>query len=164
MNSKQPVVDLVQYNRWANTVLLDLIARAPADGLDVIQPGMYASVREILAHLTGVERNFLRAIRGQSIERLRERSIDELQPMLRSLGPEFLTVLDGERDLKRPVHIPWLDGGVDIPLSDAVLQAVTHSIQHRADIIGQLGREGVQSPTMDYVRWVLNGRPAVSGP
>ena len=151
--------DLVAYNRWANFHLFALVERASSEGLDATQPGMYGSVIETLNHLVNVERGFLRRIRDQSRDRLSGLGVAELREVMETLGPAYLGMLDAESDLERPVFIPWLDEGVNLRLADAVVQPIVHSIQHRADIIGALSREGIEPPEMDYVSWVLDGRP-----
>ena len=156
--------DLVAYNRWANYHLFALVERASTEGLDASQPGMYGSVIETLTHLVNVERNFLRHIRDESRERLSGLSVAELREVMESLGPAYLSMLEAEADLERPVFIPWLDDGVNLRLADAVVQPIVHSIQHRADIIGALSREGIEPPEMDYVAWVLDGRPERPAP
>src|SRR4051812_33365155 len=135
--------DLVAYNRWANGHLFALVERASSEGLEARQPGMYGSVIETLTHLVNVERNFLRRIRDESRDRLSNVSVAELRAEMDALGPAYLRMLDAEADLERPVFIPWLDDGVNLRLADAVVQPLVHSIQHRADIIGALSREGL---------------------
>jgi uncharacterized damage-inducible protein DinB len=139
-----PLLDMIEYNRWANFQLFALVDRASAEGLQASQQGMYGSILETLTHLVNVELNFLKRIRDEPRERLSDMSVDALR---------------GESDFVRPVFIPWLDDGVNIRLTDAMIQPITHSIQHRADIIGALSRAGIEPPAMDYVRWVLDGRP-----
>jgi uncharacterized damage-inducible protein DinB len=153
------LVDLVEYNRWANYHLFALLERASAEGLAASQSGMYGSMLETLQHLVSVERNFLRAIRDEPRDRLGVLNVDGLRAVMQPLGDEYVTALASEDDLDRPVFIPWLDGGVNIRLTDAVIQPITHSIQHRADLLGALSREGIEPPPLDYVRWVLDGRP-----
>jgi uncharacterized damage-inducible protein DinB len=155
-----PLLDLVDYNRWANYQLFEMVERASADGLETSQAGMYGSILETLTHLVNVERNFIRRIRDEPRERLSNLSVAELRTVLDGLAPTYAETLAGESDLERQVFIPWLDDGVNIRLTDAVIQPITHSIQHRADIIGALSRAGADAPEMDYVHWVLEGRPA----
>ena len=151
--------DLIEYNRWANKVLFGLVERASADGLNARQPGMYGSIIETLTHLVNVERNFLRRIRDEQRDRLANLSVAELRTVMESLGPGYVETLARESDLDRAVFIPWLENGVNLRLADAVVQPIVHSIQHRADIIGALSREGIEPPEMDYVTWVLDVRP-----
>jgi uncharacterized damage-inducible protein DinB len=154
-----PLLDMIEYNRWANFQLFALVDRASAEGLQASQQGMYGSILETLTHLVNVELNFLKRIRDEPRERLSDMSVDALRGVLDTLGPSYAAVLAGESDYVRPVFIPWLDDGVNIRLTDAMIQPITHSIQHRADIIGALSRAGIEPPAMDYVRWVLDGRP-----
>ncbi len=44
------LLDLIEYNRWANYQLFAMVERASADGLEASQPGMYGSVLETLTH------------------------------------------------------------------------------------------------------------------
>jgi uncharacterized damage-inducible protein DinB len=152
------LVDLVEYNRWANYHLFALVDRASAEGLAASQSGMYGSMLETLQHLVSVERNFLRAIRGDPRDRLGALDVDGLRAVMQPLGDEYAAALALETDLDRPVFVPWLQGGVNIRLTDAVIQPIIHSIQPRADLVGALSREGIESPELDYVRWVLDGR------
>jgi len=154
------LLDLIEYNRWANYQPFAMVERASADGLEASQPGMYGSVLETLTHVVSVERNFLRRIRGEERQRLSDLDVDGLRAVFEPLGPSYAAAVSSEADLERPVFIPWLDDGVNIRLTDAVIQPITHSIQHRADIIGALSRAGMEAPEMDYVHWVLEGRPS----
>ena len=153
------LLDLIEYNRWANYQLFAMVERASADGLEASQPGMYGSVLQTLTHLVSVERNFLRRIRGEERQRLSDLDVVALRALFEPLGPSYAAALNSETDLQRPVFIPWLDDGVNIRVTDAIIQPITHSIQHRADIIGALSRAGMEAPEMDYVHWVLEGRP-----
>src|SRR6267378_285272 len=81
------LLDLIEYNRWANHQLFALVDRASADGLQASQPGMYGSVIETLTHLVSVERNFLRRIRDEPRERLSGLSVQQLRDEMVGLGP-----------------------------------------------------------------------------
>jgi uncharacterized damage-inducible protein DinB len=153
--------DLLRYNHWANCHLFALAARASAEQMSGEQPGVYGPLGETLRHMVAVENNFLRVIRGEATERIETSDVGELWERILGLASEYREALADEPALDRVVFVPWLRGGAgfEMPISDAVIQAVTHSIQHRADVIGALSRIGIEPPGLDYVRWLMAGRP-----
>ena len=56
-----------------------------------------------------------------------------------------------------PLSVPWFDFA--LTKHDGLLQVVTHSTQHRAQVCSVLGQHGVEVPNLDYVFLVESGRP-----
>jgi hypothetical protein len=54
------------------------------------------------------------------------------------------------------LHVPWFD--FVLTKRDGLLQVLSHSAQHRAQVFSALGERGVDVPGLDYVEYIEKGR------
>ena len=52
-------------------------------------------------------------------------------------------------DLARRLPITWLD--FELSAREALLQVLSHSAQHRSQVLSVLGAHGIEVPDLDYV-------------
>ena len=74
------------------------------------------------------------------------------------LGEGYRALLS-ERDevwLETTLHVPWFD--FEMTMRDGLLQVLTHSEQHRAQVLSVLGARGLETPEIDYVSMVEEER------
>ncbi|MGH7859575.1 MAG: DinB family protein [Candidatus Binatia bacterium] len=147
---------LARYNTWANTKVFELCASAGES--ELLRAEGYQPVPEILRHLVHVESNFLR----MSLDEERVPVDAEPLPALAArcagidAGYERLAADASPEDLGREFHVPWF--GFDVTVREAILQALTHSQKHRADVCMLLPSVGVDAPGLDLIQWLAESR------
>jgi uncharacterized damage-inducible protein DinB len=154
------------YNAWANAQVFDVCRGVDQAQLDAAAPGTFGSITETLAHMMLVEGAYLLMVRGQfdALPRFREESSSwdlgawaQRADRLREEYRELLASVDaGFYD--QPLNVPWFDFA--LTKHDGLLQVLSHSAQHRAQVFSVLGERGVKVPDLDYVLYVQSkGRP-----
>jgi uncharacterized damage-inducible protein DinB len=152
------LIEFYRHNGWANGRTFDLCEQA-ADGLFTEEAkGTRGTLDETIKHMVAVEAIYLSLVQGEDVSRdLADR--DEYFARDRSwfvgrgreLSDQYLALL-GQKDsgwLDSPLHVPWFD--FPMIVHDGLIQVLSHSAQHRAQILSVLGEHGVQVPDLDYV-------------
>lgn len=139
--------DFFTYNLWANQRLLDACAPLSDAQLDATVPGVYGSIREILIHLFDSEECYAGLFTGDTLEQLTTfPGLAELHRRAERSGRALITIAEQE-DLNRALHI---DGHTDdVPAIIILIQAITHTIDHRSQISTILTRQGIEPPDLD---------------
>lgn len=150
----EPYRNLLHYNAWANARLTPVLEGLDAEQLEVPVEGMYGSIRRTFAHVLEVEEGYLELMGagdGHVSEERAGRSIAELVAKSQEANAAYTRWSEGltSEELGRHFHIPWFDS--DLSVGDGIIQVVTHSIEHRADLANALSRAGVKTPMLDYV-------------
>jgi uncharacterized damage-inducible protein DinB len=155
----EPLAALYRHNAWANDQVFAAAMRADPALLGEPAPGTRDTVQGTLAHLALVEYVYLAMLEGRPREQLGARETFEAQArdlawlhsQVQTLGPGFLGLLERitPEQLEQPLDIPWFD----FPVSrrDGLLQVLTHSSQHRSQVLSWLSARGVETPDLDYV-------------
>jgi uncharacterized damage-inducible protein DinB len=147
------LAELHRFNAWANRSLVAGVRQLRAEQLEERQPGMYDSIRRVLAHLAQVEFVYLRMIRGLAPERLRaDLTLDDIDAVLAETDAGLVEEARSRSPQQR-VPIPWF--GRDFAVAQCLRQVLTHSANHRADINGWLPRFGIESTDQDYIDLAL---------
>jgi uncharacterized damage-inducible protein DinB len=151
---------LARYNRWANERVFALAAKAPA--AELAKKEGYDSVGEILRHLVHVESNFWRMSLGRDRVPVDTTDVTELARRATEVdaGIEELAQRAGERELGREFLVPWF--GFNVSVREALLQALTHSQKHRADVCMLLPKLGVEVPGLDLIQMIAESRPEIA--
>lgn len=144
---------LARYNAWANEKVFALCAELTAAQRSSLAG--YAPLIETLRHLVHVQSNFLRMSRGEDRVAV-PAEFAALRERVRALDGEYVRFLESAPDLEATFHVPWF--GFDITVREAVLQALTHSLKHRADVCFALGAMGREVPGTDYIQWLAESR------
>lgn len=144
------LAELARYNRWANAKVFAACANADAEGLERVAG--YESPLGILRHLVQVQLNFLRMSQGQARQRTDETGLAALAERCAAVDAEYVSIVDtlSPQDLARTFHVPWF--GFDVTVEEAMLQALTHSQKHRADVCLALPSLRVEAPQIDYIQ------------
>jgi uncharacterized damage-inducible protein DinB len=156
----QFLIDGFRHSGWANRALLTACIEAGPERLAAASEGMYLPLDTILRHAVMVETVYLGLVGGAtSVEHDPETAdrgaLLEVQAGVTSGYGELIAGLP-EGGLERAVRIPWFSAGIST--GDALLQVLTHSAEHRADVALALNRAGIETPHMDYVVWAVNER------
>lgn len=150
----QDLVDLYRHNAWANERVFAVVLGVDSGLLDAGAAGTHGTITSTLRHLARVEYAYLAMIQQQQQQEREEYMAHELtwfRVHLRELGSGYLRLLAslGAEDLQRDLRIPWFDFPVTV--RDGLLQVLTHSAQHRTQVLSWLSSRGVQTPDLDYV-------------
>jgi uncharacterized damage-inducible protein DinB len=166
----QDLADLFRYNAWANGRVFDIAAGQDAHTLDLEASGTRDTVANTLKHLAQVERVYLGTLEQRPVE-WRNGQADYLAHDLgwfathtQELGAGFLKLVDSAEpdQLARKLNIPWFDFAVTA--REGLLQVLTHSAQHRSQVLSWLSGRGVPTPDLDYVVMLSEIRPHTSAP
>ena len=158
-----PLAELARYNRWANAQVFAVCRAVDPDALGAAAAGTIGTLEETLKHLAGVEDVYLAMLQGRDLfagqtDRkgfwlaYEAHDLEWFADRVAELDRGFEELLASADDalLAGELRIPWFD----FPMTRAqgVLQALTHSHTHRAQVLSTLGDRGVKVPEMDYVQ------------
>ena len=153
------LIDLFRHNAWANARVFGLAAALGDRLVETEALGTAGTVRSTLAHLARTERGYLAMIERQPPESLEPREaylahdlawfVDEVgrlddgyQRALEASTPE---------SLEQALAIPWFALSPPVSTREGFLQVLTHSAQHRSQVLSWLASQGVETPDLDYV-------------
>ncbi len=149
----QELVDLYRYNTWANERVFASALGAQAD-VSAAAAGTHGTILSTLGHMARVEYVYL-AMMDQREPEDRETYMAHDLPWyrdnLREVADGFQRLLQtvNAEQLERDMRIPWFDFPVTV--RDGLLQVLTHSSQHRSQVLSWLSAQGVETPNLDYV-------------
>ena len=152
--------DLYAYNAWANAQVFAACRDLDEARLQVPAPGTFDSIAATLSHLVGVEDAYLYMLRGESPERMGPRDAYHAHDLpwfaarAAQLGGEYDALLAGADAAfyGLALDVPWFD--FSLTRHDGLLQVLSHSAQHRAQVFSVLGQRGHEVPDLDYVLFV----------
>lgn len=149
---------LAAHNKWANQKIFDACSEISPVKLNSVTDG-YESVIGILNHLVQVELSFLELASGREPRRIDLDHLTELQIECARIDQayiEYISSLESSAVKTGSFLVPWF--GFEISLLEGILQPLTHSHKHRADIsmlLPGLGGAGVE---MDLIQWIADQR------
>jgi uncharacterized damage-inducible protein DinB len=149
---------MVEYDRWASRKVFALCRDLDAAGLTAEAKGAVRTIETTLKHTVRVADAFQALLRGQIPDaalgawtEYREHDLAWFAARADGVADAYDELL-GEVDevfFDAELKIPWFEHPVT--RRDAFVQAMTHSIQHRAQVCSVLGERGVDVPNLDYV-------------
>lgn len=145
---------LAAHNEWANRRIF-----AACSGIDVAMLNEttrgYDSVIGILNHLVQVQHSFFELAHGRAPQRIRIEELAALSAECARIDRayvDYVRSLDSADAETKRFLVPWF--GFEVTLTEGVLQPLTHSHKHRADIsmlLPSLGGTGIE---MDLIQWL----------
>jgi len=161
MSNTEPIpllTTLASHNEWANRRIFDACSQlSPAKLMEAAAD--YDSVVGILEHLVQVEHAFLELAHGRQPKKIRSDELEFLRAESAQIDRayvEYVGALDPATATTQSFLVPWF--GFEITLVEGVLQPMTHSHKHRADVsmlLPTLGGTGIE---MDLIQWIAESR------
>lgn len=156
------LVELFEYNRWANERILEAASALTDEQYSSPLRGTFPSLRLTMEHLLAAEVVWLSRWEGHSLGEAPEYSGCENARALRSIWISFwrrqfqyLSAL-GESDLGQAVSIRTRSGIETVQqLRDTMIHVVNHSTQHRGDAASQIVQLGGSPSSTDYFTYCL---------
>jgi uncharacterized damage-inducible protein DinB len=162
---RDDLVDLFEYDRWANGKVLGVCRELTAEQYVAEPAPGWSSVRSTLCHVFLATEFNLRALAGDPDDRVPAeadlatvddvaRSLDgsyrRFEEMRPTLTPERLAAVLTFRAVGRTFTLPrW-----------AMLRhIVNHSTYHRGQVASKLKRFGIELPNTDFFWWVIEQVP-----
>ncbi len=160
----QDLVELFRHNTWANGLVFDLAAGLDADLVKREAPGTRDTVLGTLAHLASVEYAYLSLLEDRapsSFDEIRRWAAHDLTwfpDQMHQIGASFVKLLEASsaEQLARPLNTPWFD--FTLTARDGFIQVLTHSAQHRSQVLSWLSAQGIHTPDLDYVVMLREAR------
>lgn len=164
------LVKLFRYNAWANRRVFDVVAGVEAGELARDAKGTQSSLEGTLKHLMGVEDVYLMLIQGRDMgaagsqEAYFAHDLAWFRDRAEEVGRGYAELIANadEALLGRPLAIPWI--AAPLTVEDGLAQVLTHSAQHRAQVLSALGERGHAVPDVDYVLMLQEEQAAKSAP
>lgn len=145
------LVALARYNRWASERVLEQVSRLDDAARSEPAPGTAGSIAITLAHLADTEVHFTGLVRGETVARVPDDlAWSELYAAVQRTDADLEALIEGSEDLNRRVE----RDGRSCTVRDLLLQALTHSHQHRAQVAAATDIRGVPVKKTDYIDYV----------
>lgn len=154
---KHPLDDLVRYNTWASTQLIDYCAGLDQSTLTTRLPGTYGPIIDTFRHIIDSEMSYLFRLTGAWPERPWQADepvgLNVLRDRAMLLGDTFATYLSGNTDPDVMGESRSSRGEVFATAHGIfVSQIIYHGCEHRAQICTILGSFGFEVP--DIQPWM----------
>lgn len=148
-----PLAEMLRYNLWATTRLLEDCRSLPDAVLDTVVPGATGSIRELLVHLAGSQQTFALRTKGRQHEGELSRNSawpgwDALFEAARTSGEELIeaaAALQTDAD----VDLPYMGKSYFFPKSFFLVHAMEHGADHRAEIRMALRSLNIETRDLD---------------
>lgn len=154
-DSQDPVlVALAEHNEWANHRIFTACGDVDPAKLSGAAEG-YDSVIGILEHLVQVEHSFFELAHGRPTKRIQTEDLNELHAQCAQIDRayvDYARTLDPSEAATKRFLVPWF--GFEITLTEGVIQPLTHSHKHRADVSMLLPKLGGVGIEMDFIQWL----------
>jgi len=148
-----PLAEMLRYNHWATTRLLEDCRELSDATLDTRVSGATGTVRELLVHVVGAQQTFaLRTKCRQHEGELNRASAwpgwDALIEAAQASGEELIEIaaaLNSDRD----VTLPYVGKAFTFPASFFLVHAIEHGTDHRAEVRMSLRALGIETSDLD---------------
>jgi uncharacterized damage-inducible protein DinB len=154
----EALAELAAHNEWANALLLEACSPISSAKLHDVSLG-YDSVIGILNHFIQVENSFFELAHDRQPQWTRLEQLTDLAKECARIDRgyvEYANRLSLDEAQAKRFLVPWF--GFEISLLEGVLQPMTHSHKHRADISMLLPRLGGNGIEMDFIQWLDEAR------
>ncbi len=147
--------DLARHSVWADAEHWKTLHSNPSLLED-------AEIRKRLNHMVQASQRLTTMARGGAadLSAMKDReSVEELEAAMKQAHEELAAALESG-DLSAMVKLPrGPKGPFEAPAGVLLLQAITHSLHHRAQNASRMRALGVTPPMTDFVLWHAVGRP-----
>jgi uncharacterized damage-inducible protein DinB len=149
------VHDLVRFTAWGNARIIQVCGSLSAEQLATPFTDLYGTPLETLTHMISVEYNYLRLMLGEAVTAQAFESVAAAAVVSQNTAQGYRDLLAhlAEDDLSSTFCMPGLNRS--LTMEHGLLQVVTHSTQHRADLASAATRLGMKPPSLDYVQFLM---------
>jgi uncharacterized damage-inducible protein DinB len=157
--------ELITYNTWANTSVLDAVSRLSKDQFTRELGGSYPSIQTTLTHMVWAEWLWLERWNGNSPKEL---FAPEDFPSIMQVASRWRQVHAGQQrfvqsltpgDLERVIRYTNRAGEEwEYTLARMMYHLINHSTYHRGQITNMLRMLNAKPVTTDYLVWWDEGR------
>lgn len=159
------LADLYAYNTWANAQVFAVCRDLDQARLDENAPGTHGTLTDTLQHLVQVETAYALMLRDEPLpprearDEFFKHDLAWYAETTARAGQMYAELLANAGDTwyDEPLHVPWFDFA--LTKHDGLLQVLSHSAQHRAQVFSVLGQRGIEVPDLDYVLFVQSKQP-----
>ena len=146
------LVELIQYNNWANEQLLAICLDLPGEALAASAPGAYGSIHATLGHMIAAEADYVGRLTGAGPEpsfKWEERpSVAEIAGFAGQVARGMLEAIQ-RIPPEQIVHEEEDGNFVEYEARVLFMQAIEHGIEHRTNITTILNSLRVALPELD---------------
>jgi uncharacterized damage-inducible protein DinB len=152
---------LFRHNVWANLKLLDFCEPLSEQQLDATAIGCFGTIRDTLRHTVGAEVSYVKRVNGklppQPFGRDQFPGFAVLKDAVRWAGDEMLQLALSTQEGTRVQESDerWR---VEYPLASLIVQAITHSTEHRTQISAIITQLGLEPPDMSGWKYMEESR------
>ncbi|HUP27072.1 MAG TPA: DinB family protein [Chloroflexia bacterium] len=152
------VTKLFEHNEWANLKLLGFCEGLSDEHLDSTAIGCFGSIRETLGHIIRGEVSYVVRVNGKlppAVPAAGESvGFEAMKDMVRWSSQEMLQLaLSARKDTL--VHEREGEWVCQYNLSSLMVQAVTHSTEHRTQIAAIITQLGTEPPDMSVWNYIV---------
>ncbi|MFW6183588.1 MAG: DinB family protein [Chloroflexota bacterium] len=149
--SEAPLATLFRHNLWANLRLLDACAALDEQQLAATTEGVYGSIYDTLNHIVRAERGYLNDLIGVpqgTPPPWEERpELPALRKHMRETGEGLIAAATAAKPTG-VVHLQWDGMRWPIPAGMIFSQSITHSTEHRSQVLTILTQQGIEPPDL----------------
>jgi len=161
----QDLIELFRHNAWANARVFDLVLELDRSLVEGAAPGTRDTVRGTLAHLVRVEDAYLAMTERRDRQSLGSpdaymaQELEAFSIRIREVGAAYVELLEkrSAEALDFELDIPWFK--FPVSAREGLRQVLTHSAQHRSQVLSWLSAKGTPTPDLDYVLMLQEERP-----
>jgi uncharacterized damage-inducible protein DinB len=151
--TRDALVDVLRYNKWANIALYDACAGLSDAQLDATAAGTTGTLRTLLTHIAGGQQTFILRTKGRHHEGELNRAsawpgFDALRAIIEQSSDE-LVAIGGSDDVDADVDLPYMGKTYRYPRSFFLTHAIAHGIEHRTEVCVIMRTLGVPPPDLD---------------
>ena len=142
---------LFAHNAWANLKLLDFCEHLSDAQLDATAIGCFGSIRDTLHHIVGAEVSYVERVNSKLPARPLSQDLfpgfEVLKDAVRWAADELLQLaLSARQDTSVRQRPPRML--IEYKLASLMVQAITHSTEHRTQISAIITQLGMEPPDM----------------
>ena len=149
--------DLYEYNAWANRLVLAVTDEMTDEQMRAPMPELGGSALEVLGHLAIVEAAFVGLMTGDGRRPPEDMEYAGAKALIEANVARYSEALPSlVQRLEDEFEVPWF--GRKFTVEQGLMQAATHSVQHRAAVCAAMARAGKKAPDLDYIIWLSQFR------
>ncbi len=163
--ARDHIVRSYEYHHWASDRVLEALAAASAEQLDMPWGGSFGTGRALLRHVVGVERLWLDRWNGTSLKALPDfpasfsgRDFLAAWTAIKAEQQDYISELSSEQLTGELTYINLKGERWTYPLAEVLFHVVNHGTYHRGQLTHLLRDLGLAALSSDYLVFVEERR------